>query len=749
MNKGGVPYAISNPPGSTKDWVGTPGAYSTNFNTNMKGKVEHFDVYGEVHTKYSQVYWTRNSPINLPPDLVARFAGKVMAITGYEVDQVTHSGPQPNSTTVGDTLGGFSCYPDCSATDKSIPIYHAYNHHYFGWLTGSDSQVYDLDKKSEIKYPNPSTTGIRDLPNTHGFPTNIVFKENPGGEFRKSYHGYPSGTAQLLHSPTQWLVEPMQIDTHNRDYDINDPVGYKPSFMPKTDQNEMTDLAGSLSPLIECPCSDRITKRTVSSPTILTSGKCQTPLTSEVACSAAIASIGKVSSSSTVSDTSKPAGCTMVPNATSNSFAAIFNTATSTVTCPNATSFNGQSELGSLTNLAITHDGTEATITLSGPAGNWFGVGFNAKAMADSPYAIIIDGSGNATERKLGNHDPGSVLTPSVKVLSSVVSSGVRTVKLSRPVAGATTDHYSIPTVPGTINVITAVGNSPTLSYHKARTGAQFLLLPAGTDSCVCTPTTTNFINYMNQSNTEFEGYSCADEPRGDMLKHGDGTGRNVENNACKVQTYHGGLQCCKHKFFLTDLAQDHLIPNKTDVYFLKWRYYFQEYVPATPAVPASHRHLHHFVFLIDANVNDYEEDNANYGTASMGKISAHLTVQEMGIEDIPKAFTRITPFMMSPHFHAPNGIREELWNADTGEILCNATSSYGSSATEVFNEPNYVAINPCIFGYQAGLQKPFSLLPGTNVTAIKYFNNTYRHLGQMAQWTGLFVYDTDPYFYV
>ena len=27
----------------------------------------------------------------------------------------------------------------------------------------------------------------------HGFPTSIVFKENPGGEFRKSYHGYPSG----------------------------------------------------------------------------------------------------------------------------------------------------------------------------------------------------------------------------------------------------------------------------------------------------------------------------------------------------------------------------------------------------------------------------------------------------------------------------------------------------------------------------------------------------------------------------
>ena len=27
-----------------------------------------------------------------------------------------------------------------------------------------------------------------------------------------------------------------------------------------------------------------------------------------------------------------------------------------------------------------------------------------------------------------------------------------------------------------------------------------------------------------------------------------------------------------------------------------------------------------------------------------------------------------------------------------------------------------------------------------------RYFNNTHRHLGQMAQWTGLMVYDTDPY---
>ena len=94
MNSGGVPYAISNPPGSTSNWQGTPGEYSTKFESNVAGNVEHFDVYGEVQTMYSQVYWTRNNPIDLPPEIVKRFKGKVMAITGYEIDQVTHNGPK-------------------------------------------------------------------------------------------------------------------------------------------------------------------------------------------------------------------------------------------------------------------------------------------------------------------------------------------------------------------------------------------------------------------------------------------------------------------------------------------------------------------------------------------------------------------------------------------------------------------------------------------------------------------------------
>ena len=74
------------------------------------------------------------------------------------------------------------------------------------------------------------------------------------------------------------------------------------------------------------------------------------------------------------------------------------------------------------------------------------------------------------------------------------------------------------------------------------------------------------------------------------------------------MDTYHGGLQCCKHSWFLTDRDQDHLIPkDKVDTYYLKWRYYFQEYKPASHRAAASHKHLHHWVFLIDAQGRNFD----------------------------------------------------------------------------------------------------------------------------------------------
>ena len=57
----------------------------------------------------------------------------------------------------------------------SIPSYHAYNHHYFGWLTGKDAVLNEADSPTLL--PNPTTTQFETAPGVeHGYPTNIVFK---------------------------------------------------------------------------------------------------------------------------------------------------------------------------------------------------------------------------------------------------------------------------------------------------------------------------------------------------------------------------------------------------------------------------------------------------------------------------------------------------------------------------------------------------------------------------------------------
>ena len=63
------------------------------------------------------------------------------------------------STTTKEALGGFSCYPDCGANDQSVPIYNAYNHHYFSWLVGSDAKMYEREEATFL--PNPTKTGFQ------------------------------------------------------------------------------------------------------------------------------------------------------------------------------------------------------------------------------------------------------------------------------------------------------------------------------------------------------------------------------------------------------------------------------------------------------------------------------------------------------------------------------------------------------------------------------------------------------------
>merc|ERR1719236_196466 len=75
---------------------------------------------------------------------------------------------------------------------------------------------------------------LRDLGTSDGaIPTSQAFGGANGGEYRKSFHGYAPGYAQVIDSPTQFQITPMQIDTWNRDkMNVSHPTKFVPGPAP-------------------------------------------------------------------------------------------------------------------------------------------------------------------------------------------------------------------------------------------------------------------------------------------------------------------------------------------------------------------------------------------------------------------------------------------------------------------------------------------------------------------------------------
>ena len=113
---GGADVENMNPGGEYLIMDMQNGNFTTKYDTSFKAKnAEYFDVYaGPISTRYGEVFW-RGLPVAPVPDIIKqRFAGKTIAVVGYEQDQVMVTG-KPGEN------------PE---KDKSVPIYWAYNHHY-------------------------------------------------------------------------------------------------------------------------------------------------------------------------------------------------------------------------------------------------------------------------------------------------------------------------------------------------------------------------------------------------------------------------------------------------------------------------------------------------------------------------------------------------------------------------------------------------------------------------------------------
>lgn len=229
-------------------------------------------------------------------------------------------------------------------------------------------------------------------PTNKGVPTYLPFGYSNGGEFRKTYHGLAPPFAQLIESPTQAHITPMQIDTWNRAAMNITGSKFVAGPAPKHSFAPTTGVDAIYSGLLECPLTTRLRKEITGggfNDTFRASlDTCATPIDSAATCFAVGKEIGlagaKVVTSQGDSD-SQPAGCSVQVNSTGTHL--FFNTKTGSAAGCGAgvDAIEGKQE--SLVTLSLTLDSIadEVTITMSGPSGNWFGVGFDTQYMSNSP----------------------------------------------------------------------------------------------------------------------------------------------------------------------------------------------------------------------------------------------------------------------------------------------------------------------------------------------------------------------------
>eukprot|EP00441_Pelagodinium_beii_P019960 CAMPEP_0197660388 /NCGR_PEP_ID=MMETSP1338-20131121/50813_1 /TAXON_ID=43686 ORGANISM="Pelagodinium beii, Strain RCC1491" /NCGR_SAMPLE_ID=MMETSP1338 /ASSEMBLY_ACC=CAM_ASM_000754 /LENGTH=908 /DNA_ID=CAMNT_0043237725 /DNA_START=30 /DNA_END=2756 /DNA_ORIENTATION=- len=856
--------------------VSTGTKQDVHFNDDYASKGhEYFDMWApEIATHYGEVFWTEQGDQPIPDHIRERFNGKVIAITGYEFDQV-----------MVDPTGQPGVNPE---KDISVPINWAYNHHYMFWLTGKHSELRRVaaDAGDPMAHGAQHKTIAVDLPSAAlradpSIPTSQWFSEGNGGESRKSFHGYPNGFAQLVDSPTTFRMNPMQIDTRNRDCgvtraDINNCTQFVPGPEPRQARFGRPAPKGTnYSGILECPCNSRFggdpmfypdskTKIVSHNYLAVSSGTCPGKVSIESAeqCFAAAAEMGfnvtRLVNKST-SDANLPEDCSITQQRDGSAIVN-FNTggkatcqsgmkrtgeATSrvnvtlslsmdasnlfcrskpgkycsgkrdavlkefkmasslyehafkarndcekyclkdrrcwgcSVDCPNAPLLYGRlgkacqwtarsscekEEIwqgmieGDVSKLKNDEDLDSAavTITVSGPADRWFGVGLNASRMFDQPYALICNESG-VLEQKLGTcgeearHCPGTQLESSVKVVSNTVSNGRRTIVMSRGLHGLTPNHYSFDMEDsGTMHLITAIGHSQTFAYHQAHGPAEMSLSSTGFPTCICDAGQAAKLCESGGTSCSQFVKGCVAEPNGDLLEQ--------RNPTCNSQTYVGGLSCCGHKRIMLDADQE--IRPELLRYHMKIRFWFQEYTLAPSGKAASHANLERIYYQTEANAGEYDippafargqpipgyagwpEDKPTPGTTCTGTcpdgpdcdcvhtITHHWTMSE----------TRL--IYAGGHCHAPSCVSIDLYRNDTGtpQLLCHQATRFGQGnfPTDKFDEAGYIMLPPCLWSDDTseGLEPTQWLPKNTPMFSVKKTQNTHwGHYGDMASW--------------
>lgn len=275
-------------------------------------------------------------------------------------------------------------------------------------------------------------------------------------------------------------------------------------------------------------------------------------------------------------------------------------------------------------------------------------------------------------------------------------------------------------------------------------------MLEQDSSTCVC-----------RQQGGTIDGYpfnpECPPWPLSDIAKN--------KNPSCDVSTYVGGLACCRNGNFLLD--EDQEIPDYVDTVYYKWRFYFEDWDP-TKHVQAVH--LEWALNGCDSggghmgcHTIEYDIPQAPPGTppeAAVHNVTSYFTTKDM----LTPCDARTQPYCADPknvtstgvllvmaggHCHAPACLSLELWNEDTGELLCRVTPVHGGGDAAQ-DEKGYLWLPHCAWGKaEDGLRPPPVLRPETKLKSLKRENSTVYHYGVMAIWQmrGAFSYLPDSVF--
>ena len=189
----------------------------------------------------------------------------------------------------------------------------------------------------------------------------------------------------------------------------------------------------------------------------------------------------------------------------------------------------------------------------------------------------------------------------------------------------------------------------------------------------------------------------------------------------------------------------------------MKVRIWYQEFIKETPAAPASHQLLYRMYHSI-AGEYDTVKQTPSHSRKDVNASNIQVNEFKFKVKDMLRAGNTRTNTFDTPiptknqtgiklmyingHCHAAACIQFDLYNDDTGELICRQQGREGHTAhpdaaagDDRFDEKGYVRLYPCVFGDNGGLQKPHFLSFETNMRSVKITNATYTHYGEMAHW--------------